>query len=271
MTLQSQHVTIVIAARIGQAPIYPQIGQGLLGGTIELVLPGDSVSQHKQMDELRLVFEREFDRGALSVDALKLELWQSHWYRASRQAMQRAADMLILAAANEIKIPGSSKLARECEGLAKVLDLFVNAKPTDHPIGDALLRGDPIPAGDGVLRLDLEQSALRVDGITHTALLTADESQALDEQIRVTADAIEAIGSLGLESPEKGVHAAMGAGSTVGTNHQESRLDLLEENLTASRQVCLNEMTLITRGVIALAKAIGPNATEKTLRAMERL
>lgn len=167
MTLQSQRVTIVIAARIGQAPIYPQIGQGLLGGTIELVLPGDSVSQHKQLDELRLIFEREFDRGALSVDALKLELWQSHWYRASRQAMQRAADMLILAAANEIKIPGSSKLARECEGLAKVLDLFVNAQPADHPMGDALLRGEPVPDGLEVERLRYFATTLQTGVMTH--------------------------------------------------------------------------------------------------------
>lgn len=219
MTLQSQHVTVVIAARIGQAPIYPQIGQGLLGGTIELVMPGDSVSQHKQLNELRLVFEREFFLSDLTAPALQLQLWQAHWYRASRKAMQRAADMLVLAAASGIAADG--KLSRECEGLAQALDIFVNARPKDHPIGAALLRGESIPAGDGVRRQEIESSALRADGIRPSALLTSEETQALAEQISSTADAVRA---LGVELAELDAQGADDAGSTVGADDSPFRL-----------------------------------------------
>ncbi len=234
-------------------------------GNVIRVHEGDAVEQAECLAALQLVFRSEFDRGEMTVGALQLELWQAHWYRASRLAMQRAADMLVLAAASGI--PANGKLARECEGLAKVLDLFVNAKPKDHPIGDALLRGEPIPAGDGARHQELAASALRADGMHPTALLTSEESQALAEQIRSTADAVETVGA---ELDEKAAQAAEGAASTVGTDDQAKRIELLEENLTISRQICLNELTLLTRGLTALAKEIGPIAYERTLQAMER-
>lgn len=391
MTLKRLMTTVVVATPIGSPPPYAKLGQGVMGGTIAAMAEGDAVEARFQLDELQHVFQREFDRGDLTVGALQLDLWQAHWYRASRQAMQRAADMLILAAGTDI--PGSSKLARECEGLAKVLDLFVNAQPKDHPIGDALLRGEPVPSLDlsrglGLIGQDghqeqiipmvrtpdglsrSEASALRADGIrpfsdaktladrvSHqlfirgmaeadlarisgvpqptvhriasgaskspryesvqaiakalqvssdyllsggesglymtqeqsqeigrktrdayvaemgsdsdepTALLTSEESQALAEQIRSTADAVETVGA---ELDEKAAQAAEGEASTVGTDDQAKRIELLEENLTISRQLCLNELTLLTRGLTALAKEIGPIAYERTLAAMER-
>lgn len=163
MTLQIQQVSVVIAARAGQLPVYPQVGQGLLGGTVTRVLAGDSLSHHEQMDELRIIFEREFDRGDLSPQALQAELWQAHWYRTSRKALQRAADLLVLA--SSAGISSGSRLAQQCEGLAAALDSIVNAKPQAHPIADALLRGDPIPADDSLRRAELAASALRADGI----------------------------------------------------------------------------------------------------------
>lgn len=163
MTLQIQQVSVVIAARAGQLPVYPKVGQGLLGGTITRVLVGDSLSHHEQLDELRIIFEREFDCGELNASALQLQLWQAHWYRTSRKALQRAADLLVLA--SSAGISSGSRLAQQCEGLAAVLDSIVNAKPQAHPIADALLRGDPIPADDGLRRAELAASALRADGI----------------------------------------------------------------------------------------------------------
>lgn len=163
MTLQIQQVSVVIAARVGQLPVYPKVGQGLLGGTITRVMVGDSLNHHEQLDELRLIFEREFDRGELGAQALQAELWQAHWYRTSRKALQRAADLLVLA--SSAGISSGSRLAQQCEGLAAVLDSIVNAKPQAHPIADALLRGDPIPADDTQRRAELAASSLRADGI----------------------------------------------------------------------------------------------------------
>lgn len=163
MTLQIQQVSVVIAARAGQLPVYPQVGQGLLGGTVTRVLAGDSLSHHEQLDQLRIIFEREFDCGELTTSALQSQLWQSHWYRTSRKALQRAADLLVLA--SSAGISSGSRLAQQCEGLAAVLDSIVNAKPQAHPIADALLRGDPIPADDSLRRAELAAFAIRADGI----------------------------------------------------------------------------------------------------------
>lgn len=163
MTLQILQFSVVIAARAGQLPFYPLVGQGLLGGTVTRVLAGDSLSHHEQLDQLRIIFEREFDRGDLGPQALQAELWQAHWYRTSRKALQRAADLLVLA--SSAGISSGSSLAQQCEGLAAVLDSIVNAKPQAHPIADALLRGDPIPADDTQRRAELAASSLRADSI----------------------------------------------------------------------------------------------------------
>lgn len=132
-------------------------------GSVAKVFEGDAVAQAELLAELRLIFEREFDRGDLGPQALQMELWQAHWYRTSRKALQRSADLLILA--SSAGISSGSRLAQQCEGLAAVLDSIVNSKPHAHPIADALLRGDPLPADDELRRAEIAASALRADGI----------------------------------------------------------------------------------------------------------
>lgn len=158
MTLQRQQVTVVIGARIGQPPIYPKIGQGLLGGTIEQVFIGDAVEAHAKLSELHHAFSVEFDRGELTVPALRLALWQAHWWRSLRPFAERAADLLHLGATSGIAV--NSLAAQRCAEIEAALNSMTQERIPATPIADALQRGEPIPANDGLSRLELAPSSL---------------------------------------------------------------------------------------------------------------
>jgi len=322
MALQRQHVTIVIGARAGQPPIYPQVGQGLLGGTIEQVHTGDSISQHKQLNELRLIFTEKFDRGELSPGMLQRVLWESNWWRAILPVVERAADLLHLASASGINAGGLA--AQRCAEIEAALTAMTRERIPETPIGDALLRGEPVPLGDGLRSQELEASARRADGIRplceadpvgllHHAQAAEDsglvegvdyhdpangpleitDAEAdsinakqwgamvdyLEERLPAGWDegggflvdkAIEALDALGLEPARKEAHATDGPGSTVGADDHLQRIAMLEETLVKTGYITLDRLESLERGLMALAKAIGPLATEQTLKAMER-
>lgn len=125
--MKQQHVSITIAARVGQSPIYPRIGQGLLGGTIVSVRQGDSEAAHRQLEELEHVFGTEFDRGELTVDNLRPVLWAAHWLKAVRPVAQRVSELLTLAAGRAFE-PGS-KAARDCDAVARVMAGVATTEP----------------------------------------------------------------------------------------------------------------------------------------------
>lgn len=125
--MKQQHVSITIAARVGQSPIYPRIGQGLLGGTIVSVRQGDSEAAHRQLEELEHVFGTEFDRGELTVDNLRPVLWAAHWLKAMRPVAQRASELMTLAAGRAFE-PGS-KAARDCDAVARVMAGVATTEP----------------------------------------------------------------------------------------------------------------------------------------------
>lgn len=189
-----------------------------LTGNVTRVHEGDAVEQAERLADLQLVFGTEFDRGELTVESLRPVLWAAHWLKAIRPVAQRASELLTLAASRAFE-PGS-KAARDCDAVGRVMASVATTEPHCLTALEAA-RKIRVPADfyeqtskTGLFSL-ADLSALRVDGIRPTALLTSEESQALAEQIRSTADAVEAVGA---ELAESEPQAADDTGSTVGAN-----------------------------------------------------
>lgn len=193
--MKQQHVSITIAARVGHSPIYPRLGQGLLGGTIVSVRQGDSEVAHSRLDELEHVFGTEFDRGELTVDNLRPVLWAAHWLKAVRPVAQRASELLTLAAVRAFE-PGS-KAARDCDAIARVMAGVATTEPHCLTALEAS-RKIRVPAdfyaGERLgLGEDIATSALRADGIRAVCDLSVEDSREIS---RRTRDAY--VGALGL-------------------------------------------------------------------------
>lgn len=185
MTLQRQHVTVVIAARIGQTPIYPRIGQGLLGGTIVSVRQGDSEAAHSQLEALEHVFGAEFDRGELTVENLRPVLWAAHWLKAVRPVAQRASELLTLAAERAFE-PGS-KAARDCDAVARVMAGVATTEPHCLTALEAA-RKIRVPAdfyaGERqCIGSEVTSTALRADGIRAFFSVPATEVRSVNSDV----------------------------------------------------------------------------------------
>lgn len=183
--MKQQHVSITIAARVGHSPIYPRIGQGLLGGTIVSVRQGDSEAAHSQLDELEHVFGTEFDRGELTVDNLRPVLWAAHWLKAVRPVAQRASELLTLAAGRAFE-PGS-KAARDCDAVARVMAGVATTEPHCLTALEAA-RKIRVPAdfyaGERqCIGREVASTALRADGIRAFFSVPADEVRNLTSDV----------------------------------------------------------------------------------------
>lgn len=183
--MKQQHVSITIAARVGHSPIYPRIGQGLLGGTIVSVRQGDSEAAHCQLDELAHVFGTEFDRGELTVDNLRPVLWAAHWLKAVRPVAQRASELLTLAAGRAFE-PGS-KAARDCDAVARVMAGVATTEPHCLTALEAA-RKIRVPAdfyaGERqCIGSEVASTALRADGIRAFFSVPADEVRSLTSDV----------------------------------------------------------------------------------------
>nr|WP_314586647.1 hypothetical protein [uncultured Pseudomonas sp.] len=188
-----------------------------LTGNVTRVHEGDAVEQAERLADLQVVFGTEFDRGELTVESLRPVLWAAHWLKAIRPVAQRASELLSLAADRAFE-PGS-KAARDCDAVGRVLASVATTEPHCLTAIEAA-RKIRVPA-DFYAGEDIAASALRADGIRPTAFLTSEESQALAEQIRSTANAVEAVGA---ELSESEVQATDDAGSTVGADDSPFRL-----------------------------------------------
>lgn len=215
-------------------------------GNVAKVFDGDAVEQAERLADLQLVFGTEFDRGELTVESLRPVLWAAHWLKAIRPIAQRASELLALASVRTFE-PGS-KAARDSDAVSRVMASVATTEPhcltaleaarkirvpADFYAAGAKSSGlamfGPGDNNEQIIPMVLKPgsltltgaSALRVDGIRPEALLTTEESQALAEQIRSTASAVETVGA---ELDEKAAHAAEGAGSTVGADDSPFRL-----------------------------------------------
>lgn len=183
--MKQQHVSITIATRVGHSPIYPRIGQGLLGGTIVSVRQGDSEASHSRLEELEHVFGTEFDRGELTVDNLRPVLWAAHWLKAVRPVAQRASELLTLAAGRAFE-PGS-KAARDCDAVARVMAGVATTEPHCLTALEAA-RKIRVPAdfyaGERqCIGSEVASTALRADGIRAFFSAPADEARSLTSDV----------------------------------------------------------------------------------------
>lgn len=149
MSVGTNHLTIVLAAPLTASFEPLHLGEPLLGGRISALSEGNAIDKQELLEDLRATFEREFDQfGELTTENLRAALFLAHTHRICAPLLQRASQLLQLAATKGITAQASdgteTDVARRCRELSLVLPAMTDTKRPKQPIAEALARGKTV-------------------------------------------------------------------------------------------------------------------------------